>query len=155
MSCGGGSCTCGGGGASAGATAGASGGAAAGSGGSVASGGSQAGGKGGGSTGGSTGQAGSNSGGSGGAVQSTGCGMALPEGQVPTIPGSRTGYTEYTVMQTGATLGADEPTKAGERQFFANAQAVSGAVLQMFSHGVIAVSQGVRRAADGDSRIRL
>jgi poly(3-hydroxybutyrate) depolymerase len=50
--------------------------------------------------------------------KSTGCGMPPPEGQVPTIPGSRTGYTEYTVMQAGATLGAYEPTKAGERQFF-------------------------------------
>ena len=35
---------------------------------------------------------------------SSGCGKPLPANQVPTVPGSRTGYTEYTVMETGATL---------------------------------------------------
>lgn len=49
---------------------------------------------------------------------SIGCGRALPAEQVPTIPGSRIGYTEFFVTQTGATLGIDEPSKAGERQFF-------------------------------------
>jgi poly(3-hydroxybutyrate) depolymerase len=49
---------------------------------------------------------------------STGCGMDLPPEQVSTIPGSRTGYTEFKVMQTGATLAEDDPTNAGERQFF-------------------------------------
>jgi poly(3-hydroxybutyrate) depolymerase len=49
---------------------------------------------------------------------STGCGRALPAEQVPTIPGSRTGYTEWFVTQTGETLGESQPTKAGQRQFF-------------------------------------
>jgi hypothetical protein len=50
--------------------------------------------------------------------KSTGCGKPLPATQVPTIPGSRTGYTEFFVNQTGATIGTPEPTKAGMRQFF-------------------------------------
>ena len=51
--------------------------------------------------------------------KSSGCGKPLPAEQVPTIPGSRTGYTEFHVTQTGATLtDIMEPTKAGERQFF-------------------------------------
>jgi hypothetical protein len=62
-------------------------------------------------------------GGSGGEIDlpplpSTGCGKPAPATQVPTIPGNRTGYTEYLVTQTGKTLGTDEPTKAGERQIF-------------------------------------
>jgi poly(3-hydroxybutyrate) depolymerase len=48
---------------------------------------------------------------------STGCGQKLAE-PVTTIPDSRTGYVEYHVTQTGATLGTDEPSKAGDRQFF-------------------------------------
>jgi hypothetical protein len=49
---------------------------------------------------------------------SSGCGKPLPPEQVSTIPGSRTGYTEWHVTQTGATLVADNPKWAGERQFF-------------------------------------
>jgi hypothetical protein len=49
---------------------------------------------------------------------STGCGVPLPAEQVPTVPGSRTGYTELEVEQTGATLGANQPDRAGKRQFF-------------------------------------
>jgi hypothetical protein len=49
---------------------------------------------------------------------STGCGKALPTAQIPTVPGSRTGYTEYFVNETGATLGADQPQKANPRQYF-------------------------------------
>jgi poly(3-hydroxybutyrate) depolymerase len=48
---------------------------------------------------------------------SSGCGLPLPAEQVPTSPGSRS-YTEYHVTQTGATLGADDPTNGGERQLF-------------------------------------
>jgi len=51
-------------------------------------------------------------------LKSSGCGKELPMQQVPSIPGSRTGYTEWHVTQTGATLGADEPSLAGDRQFF-------------------------------------
>ncbi|HVY27547.1 MAG TPA: hypothetical protein VHB79_13405 [Polyangiaceae bacterium] len=49
---------------------------------------------------------------------STGCGKDPPADQVPTVVGSRTGYTEYWVNETGATLGADQPTKANPRQYF-------------------------------------
>jgi poly(3-hydroxybutyrate) depolymerase len=49
---------------------------------------------------------------------SSGCGKEKPADQVETIPGTRTGYTEYHVTQTGATLGTVDPSKAGERQFF-------------------------------------
>jgi hypothetical protein len=49
---------------------------------------------------------------------SSGCGRALPAEQVPTLTGSRTGYTEWHVTETGATLGAEQPQNAGERQFF-------------------------------------
>lgn len=48
---------------------------------------------------------------------SSGCGSPLPAEQVPTVPGTRS-YTEFHVTQTGATLAADDPTNAGERQFF-------------------------------------
>lgn len=52
-------------------------------------------------------------------LPSSACGKTmLPATQVPTVPGSRTGYTEFHVTQTGKTLGADVPTDAGERQFF-------------------------------------
>jgi poly(3-hydroxybutyrate) depolymerase len=51
-------------------------------------------------------------------LPSTGCGKPLPATQVPTIPASRTGYTEFHVTQTGKTLGTDVPADAGERQFF-------------------------------------
>jgi len=50
--------------------------------------------------------------------RSSGCGKALPADQVQTIPGSRTGYTEFHVTETGKTLGADVPADAGDRQFF-------------------------------------
>lgn len=50
--------------------------------------------------------------------RSSGCGKSLPPEQVETIPGSRTGYTEWHVQQTGATLGANDPNIAGDRQFF-------------------------------------
>jgi poly(3-hydroxybutyrate) depolymerase len=50
---------------------------------------------------------------------SSGCGKEKPAEQVETIPGTRTGYTEYHVTQTGANLTATpDPKKAGERQFF-------------------------------------
>ena len=49
---------------------------------------------------------------------SSGCGKGLPSEQVPTIAGSRTGYTEWHVTQTGATLTSPAPTDAGDRQFF-------------------------------------
>jgi poly(3-hydroxybutyrate) depolymerase len=52
------------------------------------------------------------------AWKSSGCGLALPAQQVATIVGSRTGYTEWQVQQSGATLGTNEPSKAGPRQFF-------------------------------------
>jgi dienelactone hydrolase len=50
--------------------------------------------------------------------KSSGCGKPLPANQVKTVPGSRTGYTEYHVKQTGITIGADQPDKAVDRQFF-------------------------------------
>lgn len=49
---------------------------------------------------------------------STGCGMDPPAEQAATIPGSRTGYTEYWVNQTGETLGTQDPSKAKPRQFW-------------------------------------
>ncbi len=50
--------------------------------------------------------------------KSSGCGLPLPAEQVPTIPGSRTSYTEWEVEATGTTLGTNESSKAGPRQFF-------------------------------------
>jgi len=50
--------------------------------------------------------------------KSSGCGKAVPAEQVTTVPGSRVGYTEYHVQQTGVTLGVDQPDKAVDRQFF-------------------------------------
>jgi poly(3-hydroxybutyrate) depolymerase len=49
---------------------------------------------------------------------STGCGKPLPPEQAETIPGSRVGYTEWHVQQTGATLAENKPANAGDRQFF-------------------------------------
>jgi hypothetical protein len=49
---------------------------------------------------------------------STGCGKPPPAGQEQSIVGSRTGYTEYHVTQTGANLGTTDPTRAGDRQYF-------------------------------------
>src|SRR5262245_57726099 len=46
---------------------------------------------------------------------STGCGMPLPANQVPTIPGSREGYTQFTVMQTGETITGNDPSKVTQR----------------------------------------
>jgi poly(3-hydroxybutyrate) depolymerase len=51
-------------------------------------------------------------------LKSSGCGKPLPGNQVKTIAGSRTGYTEYHVKETGSTIGADQPSKAVDRQFF-------------------------------------
>lgn len=50
--------------------------------------------------------------------RSSGCGQPLPAQQVPTIPSSRTGYTEWNVYLKGDTLGAPQPSHAGPRQFF-------------------------------------
>jgi poly(3-hydroxybutyrate) depolymerase len=50
--------------------------------------------------------------------KSSGCGKPLPANQMPTVPGLRTGYTEYHVHQTGATLAATDPTKAADRLFW-------------------------------------
>jgi poly(3-hydroxybutyrate) depolymerase len=47
-----------------------------------------------------------------------GCGKQLPASQVFTIPGKPTGYTQFTVMGTGATLANPVPTKAGPRTFW-------------------------------------
>jgi poly(3-hydroxybutyrate) depolymerase len=48
----------------------------------------------------------------------TGCGMQVPDGTMPTIPGMPKGYTHFTVMATGATLQGTIPTKAGPRTFW-------------------------------------
>ena len=50
--------------------------------------------------------------------KSSGCGKDLPANQQPTTPGQRQGYTEYHVMQTGATLAATDPSKAVDRLFW-------------------------------------
>jgi poly(3-hydroxybutyrate) depolymerase len=50
--------------------------------------------------------------------RSSGCGHPLPFNQVPTVTGSTTGYTEYQVQLTGATLGADDLTRAVVRTFY-------------------------------------
>jgi len=47
-----------------------------------------------------------------------GCNKDLPMNQVPTKPGTPTGYTHYSVMGTGATLTGTITTKAGERTFW-------------------------------------
>ena len=47
-----------------------------------------------------------------------GCGKALPDNQMQTVPGTPKGYTHYTVMGTGATLLTTIPTKAGPRTFW-------------------------------------
>jgi poly(3-hydroxybutyrate) depolymerase len=49
---------------------------------------------------------------------SSGCGRPLPAAQIPTIPGSRTGYTEGSAHVTGETLGAPRPERAGSRQIY-------------------------------------
>lgn len=51
-------------------------------------------------------------------LKSSGCGKPLPANQVKTIPGSRTGYTEYHVKQTGDSLNGIHQEKAVDRQFF-------------------------------------
>jgi poly(3-hydroxybutyrate) depolymerase len=48
----------------------------------------------------------------------TGCGKALPDSQVPTVPGSPKGYTHFTVQATGATLQGTIASKAGARTFW-------------------------------------
>jgi len=54
----------------------------------------------------------------GASLPSSGCGLPLPQEQVSTIPGTRTGYTEWNVTLKGETLGTDEPRDALPRQFF-------------------------------------
>jgi poly(3-hydroxybutyrate) depolymerase len=92
----------------------------AGSGGSVPSGGMS-------TDGGNTGSSGSSSAGAGGmsmpsgpnaVLKSSGCGKPLPANQVKTVTGSRTGYTEYHVKQTGESITTTQPEKAVDRQFF-------------------------------------
>ena len=51
-------------------------------------------------------------------LKSSGCGKPLPANQVKTVTGSRTGYTEYHVKQTGETITTAHPEKAVDRQFF-------------------------------------
>jgi hypothetical protein len=53
-----------------------------------------------------------------GVWKSSGCGKDLPANQVKTIAGSRTGYTEYHVKQTGDSLNGIHQEKAVDRQFF-------------------------------------
>ena len=48
----------------------------------------------------------------------SGCGKPLPATQPKTVPGQATGYLQYTVMTTGATLAGPEPQKAGPRSFW-------------------------------------
>jgi hypothetical protein len=50
--------------------------------------------------------------------RSSGCGQPLPPDQVPTVPGSREGYTLFTVMQTGETIIGNDPNKATPRDIF-------------------------------------
>jgi poly(3-hydroxybutyrate) depolymerase len=47
-----------------------------------------------------------------------GCGKLLPANQPATIPGKATGYLQYTVTGTGATLDGTMPAKAGPRTFW-------------------------------------
>lgn len=82
------------------------------------------------STGGSSGSAGDGAGGEAGSSgadpstdvnlvwPSSGCGMDLPPEQLPTVPGSREGYTAYTVMQMGETISGTDPTKAVARDMW-------------------------------------
>lgn len=49
---------------------------------------------------------------------SSGCGKPLPDDQVTTVEGAREGYTKFTVLQTGETLGDDQPGKAVERDIY-------------------------------------
>jgi hypothetical protein len=50
--------------------------------------------------------------------RSSGCGSPLPANQVPTIPESREGYTQFTVMQTGETIIGNDPSKVTPRDIF-------------------------------------
>lgn len=70
--------------------------------------------------GGSSGQPGAQTAGTADAevAPSSGCLRAPPPNQIPTVEGSRTGYTEFWVETTGAMLGADEPSRAGRQEFF-------------------------------------
>lgn len=49
--------------------------------------------------------------------KSSGCGQALPEQQVATEPGTRTGYTEWVVSQPGASLNPTKPLLPSTRRF--------------------------------------
>jgi polyhydroxybutyrate depolymerase len=51
-------------------------------------------------------------------LKSSGCGKPLPGNQVKTVAGSRTGYTEYHVKQTGESITVSHQEKAVDRQFF-------------------------------------
>lgn len=53
-----------------------------------------------------------------GVWKSSGCGKALPANQVKTIAGSRTGYTEYNLKQTGDSINGIHQEKAVNRQFW-------------------------------------
>jgi poly(3-hydroxybutyrate) depolymerase len=54
----------------------------------------------------------------GDAVSASGCGKPLPANQQMTVPGTPKGYTQFTVMATGATLAGPIPAKAGPRTFW-------------------------------------
>jgi hypothetical protein len=51
-------------------------------------------------------------------LKSEGCGKVLPANQPKTVPGTPTGYLQYHVMQTGATLAGMDATRAGDRTFW-------------------------------------
>jgi poly(3-hydroxybutyrate) depolymerase len=48
----------------------------------------------------------------------SGCGKPLPAGQPATVASKPTGYMQYTVTATGATLADPQPQKAGPRTFW-------------------------------------
>jgi poly(3-hydroxybutyrate) depolymerase len=50
--------------------------------------------------------------------KSSGCGHALPEQQVPTVVGSRRGYTEWNLTQPGLSLDSSQAARPTARQFF-------------------------------------
>ena len=60
----------------------------------------------------------SDAGAASGVVVNSGCGQALPDNTVPTVPGLPTGYTHFTVQGTGLTLAGTFTTKAGPRTFW-------------------------------------
>jgi hypothetical protein len=82
-------------------------------------------------------------------LPSSGCGKPLPPYQVTTIPGARVGYTEFHVLQTGATLDADNPNDAGDRQFFVR---VPVDYDPTHPYRVVYVGQGCGEQRAGDRR---